>query len=454
MQGTRSRPLAVAERASWRRRSGWLVWAALVAGWVGCGNGDDGGKTNTAATDASGQGGSGQGGGQNQAPLPDKQCTVISAGDWSAFGTAALRSAVGDKGQVTLNLRTDGKIQQVPGTYDLSTEVGTACSHCLMFRDGKSPAALQATRGHLVVSTVGSPPTSAVSGTLSDVRFDFVHPDSKGGVSASGGGACFILQSASFQIGSSAGKACSTSDDCGTSGSFACDPVSRTCSASVRCEPAKDDPCPADAMCYPQGETMNVWACYAACDAPGTKGTCPGETTCTRDPETGLGICLALGTGAADAACKPSDVDTGCVAGYQCNREVTGATCRKVCDITANDPGCPSGQGCTFEGICAPAAAKSPKLTAACPGGSAVAAEDQVVFCGLEGGAFRGVCDVADGEGSKPTCTPLCRQDGKGSDAAPNRGDPGQWQCPAGTICMDAFDYGYAAGAFGLCEVL
>ncbi|MBI5610406.1 MAG: hypothetical protein HY902_16130 [Deltaproteobacteria bacterium] len=415
----------------------------------GCGKGtEDGAAETQAAADASGTAVDPSKG----APTPDSACTVIAVKTWQAFGPTSIRGTT-EAGQVVqLTLRTDAKKVQAKGTYDLAAEIGAGCTHCLAVSDAKSPTVWTASRGTLALEQVGNPPTAGLSGSVAGVRFDFTATDAKGTGFVVPGGACFLLASASFDLKGTAGAACTTSDDCGTSDAFACDPVTRTCSASVRCEPAKDNPCPGDSLCLPQGESLDVWACYPGCKNPRSKDTCPGDTVCTLDPESGEGMCLALGKGVADGPCKPSDVDTGCVQDYFCAREPHGAFCRKTCDFTAPDPGCPAGQACNFDSLCAAAPANTPKLDAPCPAGKAVAEADQLIYCGLDGGVFRGACQPDGPDSEKATCRRICQQDGTGSDRTPRRGEAGAWQCPAGQVCFDAFDEGYEAGALGLCE--
>jgi hypothetical protein len=164
--------------------------------------------------------------------------------------------------------------------------------------------------------------------------------------------------------------------------------------------------CPANHVCLGQVTNPNVGACYKQCTAFSATSGCTSSQFCLPESDaTNLGACFAVGTGATNAQCTGSVVNTGCVTGSACaNDGLANPVCRKICDYWNSPAGCGAGLRCVAGNLCSSQTPDPAAIGAACATTSSVS-----TGCAPNTTSVTGVCVTV---GTTLTCLKWCRLNG------------------------------------------
>ncbi|MFT3769246.1 MAG: DUF4215 domain-containing protein [Minicystis sp.] len=162
-----------------------------------------------------------------------------------------------------------------------------------------------------------------------------------------------------------------------------------------------------------------IGACYRQCD-PAMKDSCGAGSICRPlGPTQSFGVCLKAGTTAVGDACTPRDITTECEPGAVCTGEP--GECARICAFLTDHAGCDDGRYCALSNLC-----ERPETgDAAAIGATCASSSPELVECGIEGDAFRGLCMRFFLEDADMVCSRLCRTE------AP--------ACPNGETCLGIF---------------
>jgi hypothetical protein len=213
----------------------------------------------------------------------------------------------------------------------------------------------------------------------------------------------------SFNTTVPSGGTCTTAADCIDTTTDVCDPKTGQC-VPGQCGPSSGKACASNAICVYQARGTGVGACYPICRPFGD--TCGADSECLISRFDGTtGYCKKRGSGAPDAACTRSDLDTSCVAGHVCDS--LDQKCRKQCDFFEGTEKCGASQRCVPPGICTDGARDPARVGEACR--TTAKAGDA---CGETESALSGVC------AGTPVlkCQKWCRMEGS--------------DCPSGQTCQ------------------
>lgn len=425
-------------------RASSLSVALLLPWMVACGDDDFSGD----APDPSGPGVTTDAGTQDAAPdasAPD-ECPLLELGDTSididsvariglqAPVTPALAGLA--RTRLTLELYDDDGTGVLPlltaGSFAFTTppddNYGT-CQHCVLLvgsdRAGAPKRAFYAKSGTFDLTQYDPEDSYSIVGRVHDVTLREVGQNEDLTWFDVPGGACFRLADWTFDTRKVNGGACEGVEQCPNEVTQICNPSTATCD-DPQCSLTGDPPyCLDGEVCLsqlvgfdesPRGPATG--ACYGTCD-PENPTTCgEGETCRVLGPTQTLGICQRVGTGAPGSACTVRDVTTGCVEGFVC--EGTPGECARTCTFLTPTAGCDAGRACGLGNVCErPDAGDAAAVGAPCDPSS-----PELLECGIEGDAFRGLCfSFYD---TPPTCQRICRT----TESA----------CTGGDVCVAAFE--------------
>jgi hypothetical protein len=240
------------------------------------------------------------------------------------------------------------------------------------------------------------------------------------------GGDCFYVDEWAFDTRPVDGGACESAEECPNEATQVCEPDTGTC-GPYQCSLTFDPPfCDQGEVCLSQlfDPDQNVsgaaiGACYRECDPASPAGCDAGQICRPLGPTQAFGVCVATGAAAIGESCTPRDISTECVAGAVCTGEP--GKCARICHFLTPKAGCDAGRYCALSNLCElPETGDDAAIGELCH-----PASPELVECGIEGDAFRGLCMKFFFEDPALTCERLCRT-----------GDPA---CPNGEICLGIF---------------
>ena len=422
-----------------------LFFAALLSTTaLGCPDQDPsstGGAGGATSTGGGGAGGNTGGGGY------DGPCTVLSVGDTSLYFASV--AAVGveapvlpkvpdlSKTRLTMELYEDDGSGSLPplttGTFDFQAppddNYGT-CQHCVLLvaydLGGAPKRAFYPASGTLRVDEVPVDFDSVVVGRAEQMDLVEViqNPDFTWEVLP--GGDCYHVDAWDFDTRPVDGGACASAEQCPNELSQVCSPETATC-GPVECSLTFDPPfCDAGEVCLSQLVDPDqpvsgsaAGACYRECD-PSKSDSCGGGAFCRPlGPTQAFGVCMTTGAAAIGDPCTPRDISTECAPGAVCTGEP--GECARVCPFLTQDTGCDEGRYCALSNLCE----RPDTGDAAAIGEACAPSSPELVECGIEGDAFRGLCMKFFFEDPDLRCERLCRT------SAPD--------CPSGETCLGVF---------------
>lgn len=394
-----------------------------------------------------GSGGQGGGGGGGAGGGYDGPCTELTLGDTSLYFASLARIGleapvlppVEDlaKTRLTMELYEDdgsGELPPLaPGTFDFATppddNYGT-CQHCVLLvafdLSGAPQRAFYPKNGTIKIDEVPADFMPVVVGRAERMELFEVIQNDDFTWELLPDGACYYVDEWTFDTRLVHGGPCKSAEECPNEAEQICEPESATC-GPYQCSLTGDPPyCAAGEVCLSQLVDPDqmvvgsaVGACYRECD-PSDDGSCGAGMICRPlGPTQAFGVCMAAGTAAIGEACTPRDISTECAPGAVCTGEP--GECARICDFLAPEAGCDEGRVCAVSNLC-----ERPETgDAAAVGQTCAASSPELVECGIEGDAFRGLCMRFFIETPELTCERLCRT-----------ADP---QCPGDEICLGVF---------------
>ncbi|NUP04467.1 MAG: hypothetical protein HOW73_00210 [Polyangiaceae bacterium] len=400
-------------------------------GGGGSGGGDGGGT----------DGGGGTGGGYTG------PCTPLAVGDTSLYFASVARIGleapvlppVEDlaKTRLTMELYEDdgsGTLPPlVPGTFEFATppddNYGT-CQHCVLLvafdLAGTPKRAFYPKNGTMQIDEVPVDFEPVVVGRASDMELVEVIQNEDFTWEVLPGGDCYYVDDWAFDTTLVDGGPCKSAEECPNEIEQICDPETATC-GPYQCSLTGDPPfCGEGEVCLSQLVDPDqmvvgpaVGACYRECDP--TDATACGDGMICRPlgPTQAFGVCMTSGTAAVGESCTPRDISTECEPGAVCTGEP--GECGRICNFLTAESGCDEGRYCAVSNLC-----ERPETgDAAAIGESCSSSSPELVECGIEGDAFRGLCMKFFFEDPATTCERLCRTE-----------DP---ECPGDEICLGVF---------------
>jgi cysteine-rich repeat protein len=421
-----------------------LAWAAIGLSVAGCGDDTDG-TGGTGATGATGGSGGSGAGGSGGDPYTGP-CTPLALSDTTIFFQAFSRTALAvpvtppipglAKTRLTMELYEDdgsgtlGPVEE--GTFAFATppddNYGT-CQHCMLLvgydNTNMPKRAFYPKNGTMTIDKLDQDDYSIVAGSIERSEIVEVTQNQDLTWSVIPNGACYYLESWTFDTTPNDGAPCTSNEECANELQQICDPASGKC-APPQCSLTFDPPfCEDDQTCLSQnvdpGEDVTgsaVGACYDNCD-PEAQDCGDGFYCRPLGPTQSFGVCLKSGTRAVGEDCVPRDISTECVPGAVCWGEP--GKCAKVCNYLSVNTGCDAGTHCSVSNLCKPESAGDPAAVGeACMMGARIPGE-----CGPEPGAFAGLCLSFFPEDPVSTCERACRTE-----------DP---DCPGTETCLGVF---------------
>jgi cysteine-rich repeat protein len=427
-----------------------LACLALLGVSIAAGCGDDGEPSATTSTDAGGAGGAGGGtssGGGGTGGGYDGPCTALELGDTALYfesvATIGLQAPVLPpvedlaKTRLTLELYEDDGSGALPplaaGSFPFAAppddNYGT-CQHCVLlvaFDLGGAPKrAFYPASGVMELEQVPVDFEPVIVGRAREMEIVEVTQNEDFTWEVLPGGDCFYVDEWAFDTRPVDGGACESAEECPNEATQVCEPDTGTC-GPYQCSLTFDPPfCDQGEVCLSQlfDPDQNVsgaavGACYRECDPASAAGCDAGQICRPLGPTQAFGVCVATGAAAIGESCTPRDISTECVAGAVCTGEP--GECARICGFLTPKAGCDAGRYCALSNLCElPGTGDDAAIGELCDPSS-----PELVECGIEGDAFRGLCMKFFFEDPALTCERLCRT-----------GDPA---CPAGEICLGIF---------------
>lgn len=385
-------------------------------------------------------GGGGSGGGY------DGPCTVLSLGDTSLYFESVARVGlqapvlppVEDlaKTRLTLELYEDDGSGVLPpleaGTFQFATppddNYGT-CQHCVLLvgfdLSGRPRRAFYPRTGTMTVDELPVDFSLVLKGKAEGMELVEVTQNEDFTWEVLPGGDCYYVESWQFDTEPVDGGACTSAEECPNEAEQICDPTKARC-GEPQCSLTFDPPfCDEGEVCLSQLVDPDqqvtgpaIGACYRECTPGGTD--CGDGSICRPlGPTQAFGICLTTGPGKIGDACTPRDITTGCEPGAVCTGEP--GECARICDFLQEAAGCDEDRYCAVSNLCE----KASTGDAAAIGDVCADSSPELVECGIEGDAFRGLCMKFFLEDPDLLCERLCRTE------AP--------ECPNGEECLGVF---------------
>lgn len=378
---------------------------------------------------------------------PPGRCTALTLGDtaldFASIARTGLQAPVSPgvpglpRTRLTLELYEDDGSGELPplatGTFALGTppddNYGT-CQHCVLLvasdLAGTPKRAFYASVGTMTVDQLGDDSTIVVGRAVGlELHEVSQNPDLTWVDVADG--ACFTVADWAFDTRPVFDGPCESVEQCPNEAAQICNPSTGTCTRP-QCNLTGDPPFCADGeTCLsqlvdfgqaPQGPASG--ACYGVCDPAAANACGEGETCRVLGPTQTLGICLRTGSGVAGSACTPRDISTGCVDGFVC--EGDPGECAHTCTFLTPTSGCNAERYCGLSNTCERAEAGDP----AAIGAACASSSPELIECGIEGDAFRGLCVGFFPEAGVANCERLCRTAGPA--------------CPGGQVCLGLFE--------------
>jgi hypothetical protein len=300
-----------------------------------------------------------------------------------------------------------------PLTVNLGCTVGTPClspAELFVQNPGNDYGPL---KGTIKITTVTSPDSTGMTGTVSDLKFQRTMTVQDGSVLTpylDPNGDCITVGDFSFDTNVAVGMPCSNSSDCGTA--KVCSVASQSCAPSECDAPNQPSTCPSGQMCFSRDAPNNVMHggyCTQPCDV---FTPCPAGYSCS------WGYCKHVGPSSLGQSCTVSDVGSGCAAGLMCAPAgFEPQRCRTSCNPYVANPGCSSQDRCLHD-YCVPPL----MLTSNASIDQPCNMNDTVgTACADDGKTYRGICYKALGTNDTPICRRIC--------------DPRGSACPTGQQC-------------------
>lgn len=371
-------------------------------------------------------------------------CTPLSVGDTSiyfgSFARIGLQAPVLPvvpelaRTRITMELYEDEMLPMIePGSFQFSDapddNYGT-CHHCVLLvaydLAGMPKRAFYPQNGSMQIDALSTDLFSEVVGSASGMELVEVVQEPDFTWHELEGGECFYVPSWVFDTRVVDGGKCESAEECPNEAVQICEPLTATC-GPAQCSLTGDPPyCGAEQVCLSQlfdpDQTVSgaaVGACYDTCN-PTNIGSCGDGSVCRPlGPTQDLGVCYRSGTATIGAFCTPRDISTECEVGAVCTGEP--GECARICDFLTPDSGCDEERYCSLANLCEKAeTGDAAGIGEVCSSGS-----PELVECGIEGDAFRGLCTKFFFEDTDLICERLCRT-----------ADP---DCPAEQECLGLF---------------
>lgn len=406
------------------------LWLGAFAVLTGCfeeevrpvETGGAGGSGGSGGAGAGTDGGGGQGAGY------EGPCTPLSVGDTSiffgSFARLGLQAPVLPvvpglaRTRLTMELYEDETLPMIePGSFPFSEapddNYGT-CHHCVLLvaydLAGMPKRAFYPKNGSLDIDALSTELFSEVVGRARGMELVEVVQEPDFTWHELEGGDCYYVPDWAFDTRVVDGGACESAEQCPNEAAQICEPLTATC-GPAQCSLTGDPPfCTGDQVCLSQlfdpDQTVSgaaVGACYDTCDATDI-GSCGDGSVCRPlGPTQDLGVCYRSGTAAIGSECTARDISTECEVGAVCTGEP--GECARICSFLTAESGCDDQRYCTLANLCE----RAETGDAASVGEVCSSSSPELVECGIEGDAFRGLCLKFFFEDTELSCERLCR---------------------------------------------